>query len=130
MGMVLLSGLKKGALLRSSHPEVLGKKSALINFTKLRHQVCKFIKKEHLTQVFSCKFCEIFKSTFLWNTSGCCFCLFTKIWSLTAKIYPNLWLLVPLSFLCLWIKHTKTVYIVSENNFYMLQLQNSIYELL
>ena len=28
-------------------------------------QACKFIKKESLTQVFSCAFCEISKNTFL-----------------------------------------------------------------
>ena len=27
-------------------------------------KVCNFIKKEALTQVFSCEFCEIFKSTY------------------------------------------------------------------
>ena len=29
-----------------------------------RPQACSFIKKETLTQVFSCEFCEIFKNTF------------------------------------------------------------------
>ena len=32
-------------------------------------QVCNFIKKETLAQVFSCEFCQISK-----NTSGGCFC--------------------------------------------------------
>ena len=32
-----------------------------------------FIKKESLAQVFSSEFCEIFKNTFLQNTSGGCF---------------------------------------------------------
>ena len=27
-------------------------------------QACNFIKKETVTQVFSCEFCEIFKNTF------------------------------------------------------------------
>ena len=31
---------------------------------KLNVSACNFIKKEILTQVFSCKFCEIFKNTF------------------------------------------------------------------
>ena len=35
---------------------------------------CNFIKKETLAQVFSCEFCEIFKSTFsiehLWVTAS------------------------------------------------------------
>ena len=30
-----------------------------------RPEACNFIKKETLTQVFSCQFCEIFKNTFL-----------------------------------------------------------------
>ena len=30
----------------------------------LKLQACNFIKKETLAQVFSCEFCEIFKSTF------------------------------------------------------------------
>ena len=31
---------------------------------KLQVEACNFIRKETLTQVFSCKFCEIFKNTF------------------------------------------------------------------
>ena len=31
-------------------------------------QACNFIKKEPLTQVFSCEFCKIFKNTFLYRT--------------------------------------------------------------
>ena len=30
--------------------------------------VCNFIKKETLTQVFSCEFCEISKNTFFYRT--------------------------------------------------------------
>ena len=30
----------------------------------LQAKACNFIKKETLAQVFSCKFCEIFKNTF------------------------------------------------------------------
>ena len=37
---------------------------------KLQAPACTFIKKETLTQVFSREFCESFKNTFLWNTSG------------------------------------------------------------
>ena len=36
------------------------------NMVKL--QVCNFIKKETLTKVFSCEFCEIFKNTFFYRT--------------------------------------------------------------
>ena len=61
------------------------KKCLLTNFTKftgkhlcrslflikLQDSACNFIKKETLTQVFSCEFCEISKNTFfLQNTSG------------------------------------------------------------
>ena len=31
-------------------------------------KVCNFIKKETLTQVFSCEICEIFKNTFFYRT--------------------------------------------------------------
>ena len=31
-------------------------------------KACNFIKKEALAQVFSCKFCEILKNTFLYRT--------------------------------------------------------------
>ena len=33
-------------------------------FSVFRPQACNFIKKEFLAQVFSCKFCEIFKNNF------------------------------------------------------------------
>ena len=32
--------------------------------------------KEAPTEVFSCEYCEIFKKTFLRNSSGGCFCCF------------------------------------------------------
>ena len=31
-------------------------------------QACNFIKKETLTQMFSCEFCETFKKTFFYRT--------------------------------------------------------------
>ena len=34
------------------------------NVAGLRPMACTFIKKETLTQVFSCEFCKIFKNTF------------------------------------------------------------------
>ena len=60
---------------RSSHPEVFCKKGILKKFRKIhrkipvpeflfRPQVCIFIKKETLAQVFSYEFCKIFKNTF------------------------------------------------------------------
>ena len=33
-----------------------------------RLEACNFIKKETLAQVFSCKFCEIYKNTFSYRT--------------------------------------------------------------
>ena len=50
-------------------PEVLYKKDVLKNFKKLTGKqllplTCNFIKKETLRQVFSCKFCKVFKNTF------------------------------------------------------------------
>ena len=36
---------------------------------KLQASACNFIKKETLTQVLSCEFCEIFKNTFFYRTS-------------------------------------------------------------
>ena len=69
----------KQTSIRSSPSEVLCKKvflkiyqnsqektSTSVSFLiKLQALVCNFIKKETLAQVFSCKFCEIFKTTFL-----------------------------------------------------------------
>ena len=71
-------------LFRSSRPEVFSKICVLENFAKftekhlcqgiflnkLQAQACNFIKKRPLVQVFFCGFCEIFKNTFLLNTSG------------------------------------------------------------
>ena len=58
---------------RSNHPEVLFKKDILENLAKFTETLLtllnsNFIKKETLTQVCSCKFCEIFKSNFLYRT--------------------------------------------------------------
>ena len=43
-------------------------------FYEKRPEVCNFIKKEALAQVFSCEFCEISKNTFftehLWTTAS------------------------------------------------------------
>ena len=36
---------------------------------KLKAKACNFIKKETLTQVFPCEFCEISKNPFLYRTS-------------------------------------------------------------
>ena len=77
---------------RNSHERCSIKKGVLWNFTKhlwkhlrkhLRkhlcqslffNKACNFIKKETLTQVFSCEFCEISKNTFftehLWTTAS------------------------------------------------------------
>ena len=39
-------------------------------FLEISLQLCNFIKKETLSQVFSCEFYKISKNTFLQNTSG------------------------------------------------------------
>ena len=46
---------------------MFSKKASIL--TKLQASVCNFIKKETLTQVFSCEFCEISKSAFSYRTS-------------------------------------------------------------
>ena len=56
---------------RSSCPEVFCKKGVLKNFKKFAGKhlcTCTFIKKETLTQMFSCEFCEIFKNTIFYKT--------------------------------------------------------------
>ena len=78
--------------LQKQPPEAFCKKGALRNFTTFtgKHlcqrlpQGCNFIKKETLTQVFSCQFCEISKNAFLLRTplvavSVSSFLLHTKI---------------------------------------------------
>ena len=35
----------------------------------IKLQACNFVKKETLTQMSSCQFCEIFKNTFFYRTS-------------------------------------------------------------
>ena len=78
--------------LQKQPPEAFCKKGALRNFTTFtgKHlcqrlpQGCNFIKKETLTQVFSCQFCEISKNAFLHRTplvavSVSSFLLHTKI---------------------------------------------------
>ena len=49
--------------------QVFCKKGVLRNFAKFTgKQVCNFIKKETLAQVFSYEFCEISKNTFFYRT--------------------------------------------------------------
>ena len=54
----------------SNRSEVFCKKVVLKNFAKKTPvpEACNFIKKETLAQLFSCKFCEIFESIFLYRT--------------------------------------------------------------
>ena len=81
---------------RSSRPEVFCKKSVLRNFAKLtgKHlcqnlflsKITGLIRKETLTQVFSCEFFEISKNTTI--SYGGCFCknytqLTTKLIAIT-----------------------------------------------
>ena len=64
---------------RSSHRSCSVRKGVLRNFAKFtgKHlwpQDCNFIKKEALTQVFSCEFCEISKEHLFYTTPpGDCF---------------------------------------------------------
>ena len=57
-------------MMRSCHQKCSVRKAILRNFTKFtgKHvslfEACNFIKKETLTHVFSCEFCEISKNTF------------------------------------------------------------------
>ena len=54
---------KKGVL--KNLLKFTGKHCVRVSFLiKLRASACNFIKKEIQEQVFSCEFCEIFKSTF------------------------------------------------------------------
>ena len=67
---------------RSSRPDVFCEKGVLRNFAKFTGKhlcqslfinkvaggACNFIKKETLTQVFSCEFCEISKNTLFYRT--------------------------------------------------------------
>ena len=71
-----------GCFNRSSRPEVFCKKGVLRNFAKFTGKhlsrklffkkvaglACNCIKKESLTQMFSCEFCEISKNTFFYRT--------------------------------------------------------------
>ena len=53
-------------ILQNSKENTCNRVSFLI---KLQGSACNFIKKDTLTQVFSCEFCEIFKNTFSYRTS-------------------------------------------------------------
>ena len=70
---------------RSSRPEVFCEKGVLRNFAKftgkhlrqslflnkvagLRPEVCNFVEKETLVQVFSCEFCKISENIFSYRT--------------------------------------------------------------
>ena len=67
---------------RSSRPEVFCKKGVLRNyakfkgkhlwqslfFNKVAGEVCDYIKKETLAQVFSCEYFQIFKNAFFYET--------------------------------------------------------------
>ena len=48
-----------------------GNTCARVSFLiKLQVEPCNFVKKETLTQAFSCEFCEIYNNTFFTKTSG------------------------------------------------------------
>ena len=64
-----------------------------LKITVYRPQACNFIKKETLTQVFSCEFCEILIAPFLQNTfahvllSPRLRCNMIKVTTFTLKIF-------------------------------------------
>ena len=54
----------------------------------LRVEACNFIKKETLAQVFSCKFCEIFKNTIFYGTTpGDCFCRYNFVFPYCDRVH-------------------------------------------
>ena len=63
-------------ILQNSHKNTCARVFFLLKF--IRPQACNFIKKETLTQVFSCEFCEIFKKS-----------LFTEHLQATASTCPR-----------------------------------------
>ena len=88
---------------KSSHLRCSMKKGALINFTKFTgkhlcqslffHKIaglkaCNFIKKETMTQAFSCEFCKISKNTFF--TEYLFFCLSVSCWIFSFICYSYL----------------------------------------
>ena len=59
-------------VLQNSKENTCARSSFLI---KLQALACNFIKKETLTQVFSCEFCEISKNTFSYRTPPLAACV-------------------------------------------------------
>ena len=49
----------------------------------IKREVCNFIKKDTLAQVFSCEFCEIFKNTFFTEhlRTTASICSKVKLWN-------------------------------------------------
>ena len=63
--------MKTKPILSNNFCTVFGRILEQVLIVTLQQQpLAKFIKKETMTQVFFCKFCEVFKNTFLQNTSG------------------------------------------------------------
>ena len=92
---------------RSSRPEMLCKKGVIRNFAKftgkqpsqrlffnkvagLRPKACNFIKKESLSQVFSCGICEISRTTFFYRRPLVDASVFSKICFIKSSAYA-LW---------------------------------------
>ena len=94
--------IKKGVL--KNFTKFTGKRLCQsIFFNKVIKKFLKFIKKETLAQVFSCEFCEIFKNTFLQNTSGPL---------LLARYSGNLWSFI---LVCGWMqKSLKTKFLLEH----------------
>ena len=115
------------AHVRSSHQRCSVRKGALRSFAKLtgKHlsqslfliklQALLFIKKETMAQVFSCKFCEISKDTFLHNTSGRLLLICERqLFQKGSELYSAPWHL----------KYTK------KNNYYLYQTNYPFIEIL
>ena len=111
--------------LQKQSPEMFYKKDVLRNFTKFAGEhLCQslFFKKETLAQVFSCKFCETFKNTFLHRTPLVtasefgCFSLLLN-WVIASKIW-----LSSFSIMSKTRVHMSAVIILPDMQFYCLRL--------
>ena len=62
-------------------------KCVRVSFLIKLQKVCNFIKKETLTQVFSCKFCEISKNTFFTEHPPVAASIFTTVCSIFRDVF-------------------------------------------
>ena len=67
LGDILIRPFGRKYKIQKQPPEVFCKKNVFFKCCRIHRktpEACNFIKKETLAQVFSCKFCNIFKNTF------------------------------------------------------------------